>query len=824
MADDLKRVGIRLTADGATDFKQSLKDIAALSQESRSELKLAQSQYDENTSSVQKLADQQKYLSDQTDLYRDKVTLLTQQLAEMESAEDADQAAIEKKKTELNNAQATLNNYESKLKDVTDKIKSHSAQLKEWGDKISAVGDKVSKVGDTLTKTVTGPIVAIAGASVAAWKEVDEAMDIIVTKTGASGEALEEMQKVAENIATTIPTDFETAATAVGEVNTRFGLMGEELDKVSSQFIKFAEINGQDVNGSIDQVQATMAAWGIEASHTGTVLDLLNKVGQDTGTDVIKLAADLQTNKVVLDEMGLSITDAANFLGNLDKNGIDSSAMLAGLKKALQNATKDGVSMDAALAQLETTLKSGQTNTEAYQAAMELFGNKAGPAIAEAVQSGKISFEELQGTLTGFAGSVEETFEATLDPMDQMQPILNELKATGADLVTTAGPMIVELLSSLSGMVKGLCGWWSSLSDEQKVAVEKFALLAAAAGPLLSIGGRMISGAGTLVSTFGTISGSITAAGGIIPAIGALATAAAPFLIGGAIIAGVIAAGVLIYKNWDTIKEKAGQFKEGVTAHWEDLKEKTAAAFGEISERVTADMELARSQTTEKTLLIQSAIDGFKADGIVGSFTFMAENIRAKIEAAGGNVSGAVEGMQKVADAFNERGILGVFDLIKSGIGSRIDEARDKVDQAIQRIKGFLDFHWELPHLAMPHFSVSGSPNPLDWFTQGVPTLSVDWYAKAMNSARILTEPTVFGTSGGKLLAGGEAGNEVISGETHLMDLIRSAVRTESNSEINYGGFTFNIYPAPGMDEQTLAEYTMQYIQERIGMDKRVFS
>jgi phage-related minor tail protein len=136
--------------------------------------------------------------------------------------------------------------------------------------------------------------------------------------------------------------------------------------------------------------------------------------------------------------MGLSISDAANFLGNLDKNGVDAGTAMAGLKKALQNAAAEGVPMSTALAQLEGTLKSGATNTAAYQAAMELFGNKAGPAIAAAVQSGQLSFTELQGTLQDFSGSVEETFAATLDPMDQMQMTMNNLKLAGTELASSA--------------------------------------------------------------------------------------------------------------------------------------------------------------------------------------------------------------------------------------------------------------------------------------------------------------------------------------------------------------------------------------------------
>jgi hypothetical protein len=80
----------------------------------------------------------------------------------------------------------------------------------------------------------------------------------------------------------------------------------------------------------------------------------------------------------------------------------------------------------------------------------------------------------------------------------------------------------------------------------------------------------------------GSVSGAITAAGGLIPAITALATAAAPFLVGGAIIAGVIAAGVLIYQNWDTIKEKAQALWDKIKEVWEGIKNTIAGVVDKI--------------------------------------------------------------------------------------------------------------------------------------------------------------------------------------------------------------------------------------------------
>ena len=132
MADkDLKRVGLIFTADGVVDYKKSLKECSAATKENYQELKLAQSQYDKNTSVTTKLKDKQAYLAKQTEVYSQKVKVLTEKLSAQESAENKDEAAIRKTKAALAEAQAKLNGYQSSLNETTTQIKSHAAALEE---------------------------------------------------------------------------------------------------------------------------------------------------------------------------------------------------------------------------------------------------------------------------------------------------------------------------------------------------------------------------------------------------------------------------------------------------------------------------------------------------------------------------------------------------------------------------------------------------------------------------------------------------------------------------------------------------------------------
>jgi TP901 family phage tail tape measure protein len=230
---------------------------------------------------------------------------------------------------------------ENALESLTAEYKNFGTvsaqQLAQVGNKMQDIGNKMSSVGSTLTKSVTAPIMGIASASAVAWKEVDEAMDTVAVKTGATGDQLEATQDIVSSLATEIPADFQAVGDAVGEVNTRFGVTGEELKDLSAQFLKFAEVNGTDVTSSIDSMQAAMQAFGVETKDAGKFLDMINKAGQDTGVSVDKLADLMKTNSEALKSMGMNASDSAMFLANLDKNGVDASTAIAGLKTALKN-------------------------------------------------------------------------------------------------------------------------------------------------------------------------------------------------------------------------------------------------------------------------------------------------------------------------------------------------------------------------------------------------------------------------------------------------------------------------------------------------------
>lgn len=152
------------------------------------------------------------------------------------------------------------------------------------------------------------------------------------------------------------------------------------------------------------------------------------------------------------------------------------------------------------------------------------------------------------------------------------------------------------------------------------------------------------------------------------------------------------------------------------------------------------------------------------------------------INSAKSTVSSVVDSIKKkISDGFNsaKSTVSSVFDSISSKISSVMESAKTTVSNAIEKVKGMFNFTWSLPHISLPHFAITPSGWKFGDLLKGtIPKLSIEWYAKAMNSGMILNSPTIFGYDAktGQFLGGGEAGSETVVGTSNLMAMIRQAV------------------------------------------------
>ena len=590
----IKGITIEIGGD-TTKLQTALKGVESKLKDTQNALKDVNRLLKLDPGNVELLRQKQNLLNDAFEARKEK----------LETLEDAARQFADAAANGDDNARAQYDALQREIIDTRQEMERLTKEMKDFGsvaaqqiaaagEKVKELGGKIEKVGTGMSKYVTAPIVAVGAASVAAFNEVDEGLDIIVKKTGASGKALEDMEERAKNLATSIPTDFQTAGEAIGEVNTRFGLTGQALEDLSAKFVKFAQLNDTSVSGSIDSVQAAMAAMNVDASQAGIFLDTLNKAGQDTGVSMDKLTSDLTANATTLRGMGMSYNSAIGFLANLNKNGVDASSVMTGLKTALKNATKEGKTMGQAMNELMGKIKGAKSETQAMKIASELFGSKAGPAMAKAIREGRLSFDQFANAVQGAGNSIDETFENTLDPMDQFKLALNELKIVGMELVEAAAPMIRSIAETLKTAIGNVRKWWEGLSPLAQQTIIKVAAIAAAAGPVLIVIGKITSAVGTvmtwapqLINLIGTVKTALSALWGVM--------AANPIGLIVAAIAALVAAFIYLWNNceafrqfwidlWEKNKDVAKSVGEWLANAWKGLLDKARNIWSGITD------------------------------------------------------------------------------------------------------------------------------------------------------------------------------------------------------------------------------------------------
>lgn len=378
---------------------------------------------------------------------------------------------------------------------------------------LSSLEDSLGDIGKTLSATVTAPIVAAAAASVAAFRSVDASLDAIAIQTGATGSALEEMQGIATDIATSMPVEWGEVGDAVGMINSRFGVTGEELDDLSRDFLRFASINDQSVGSSVMNVSRVLAGFGMEASEATDVLDMLNVAGQRTGVDVGQLSEALATNAGTFAAMGLSAEEAASFMAQASLAGLTTAQSMTGLRTAVRYAATQGI-------ELSDVFEMVAENADDTALMTEVFGSRAAQSIGNAVSNGTISLTDFSSTLGNFSGSVEATFDETLDPIDNMTTALNSLKELGYELVNAWGPTIQQIADTVIPIIQSLTDAWTSLDPEVQQTIIDIALIAAAIGPIILLASKFIG-------AFQTIGGAVSSLGSHLANFGSSAASAA---------------------------------------------------------------------------------------------------------------------------------------------------------------------------------------------------------------------------------------------------------------------------------------------------------
>lgn len=288
MADNLQRVGLVFKADGTVDFNKSLKEITASIQENRSAFNLVKSTWDESTKTAEKLKETQKYLAEQTKDYSDKVTILSRQLDELESAENRDEKAIQNKRNQLNQAKTSLNNYKKGLEEVEEKLKSGSARMQDYAKKLDNLGEKAKSAGEKMggVSTAAAGLAGAVAATVPATAEYRKIMASLESSSELAGYSAEETEQTYKTLYGVLADD-QTAATTTANLQA-LGLSQGQLQELLNGTIGAWAKYGDSI--PIDGLAESINETAKTATVTGTFADVLNWAGTSEDAFNAKLA------------------------------------------------------------------------------------------------------------------------------------------------------------------------------------------------------------------------------------------------------------------------------------------------------------------------------------------------------------------------------------------------------------------------------------------------------------------------------------------------------------------------------------------------------
>lgn len=537
----------------------------------------------------------------------------------------------------------------------------------------------------TAAKIATG---LASGAVVAFGKSCVESAAAVKAQNAQFSAAFGELQDTATEA-------FNAMSEDTGILATR---LKSEGTKAFSQF-KGAGLDAADALERMDEftrLAADGAAYyDISLEETSELMRSFIRGNTEAGDRIGLFTSETQRNQVALDTLGKKYADCTE-------------------------AEKQMIMLDIASSIYESSGAMGQASREAdgyenvvgnLKESWVQFKAAIGTPILSAVVPVLQNITSGLTTMGQIAQQAGEKFEELKTRVQEAKQWMDEHQAATALLVTAFGALTLAILSyNAAALAKRA----ADIAETVSIA----ALIAMDYAHAVAMGVATVA-----TSAFGAVIGFVTS----------------PVTLLMLAIVALIAVGVALYQNWDTVKAKAGEVWNAVTSVISGAVSSAASfvseKFGNIKTTITTAWDSIKANTSNAINSVKTAIS---------------------------------TGMNAAKSAVSS-----VLDAIKSAFSSKLEAAKTVVKTVIDKIKGLFKFSWSLPKLKLPHISISGSfsLNP-----PSVPHFGISWYRKAMDNAMLLTNPTIFGMMNGNLLGGGEAGQEVVAGANTLMRMIQDAV------------------------------------------------
>lgn len=565
---------------------------------------------------------------------------------------------------------------------------------------------------------------------------------------------------------------FKSQLKEIGNVNLKAA--SEQVKAIGTNL----ETAGQKMQGISLAAAGVVAGLGAISYKAGTAADDLNTLSKVTGIGT----EELQKYKYAADLVDVSTEDIAKANKKLAKNAYDAANGSEAQAEAFEKLGVNVLDSNGQLKDSEqifqdviTGLSNVENETERAAIAQELMG-KSAANLNPLIEDGGETYKRVSDTLKNY--NLDYIDQETLDKANEFNDSIDTMKLLGTVAFAQVGSALASTLAPALEKVVDLVGrfanWLGNLDPRILTIVGSIAAVVAAIAPVLIVLGKVAMGISALINLIGVIG----------PAIGALS--AGPLVLIVAAIAAVIAIGVLLYKNWDKIKETAQKVGAKIKEIWTGVKTSLVNTVNSIKSSFSNAWNQIKSSAESIWNGIKSAAstawNGIK-NVIITPISEAIGKAREIIAAIKDVVGGAWDWIkEKTGNA---------WDSIKDRIISPFEWASDSIRNIVDWIKGLfpIDLSNFFGNIKLPHFS-------WDWMEIGefisIPKISIDWYKKG----GIFDSPTIAGI--------GEAGPEAVVPLDKFWDKLDN-IAAASGGEV-----TINVYASPGMNEEDLARKVEQ--------------
>ena len=610
MAGNIKGITIEFKGD-TSSLDKALRSISKETRSLDKELRTIDKALKFNPTSVELWSQKSKVLNERIKETEERLKLLKQAKEKADADPNVDKESAEYRQLcrDIEITENQLKRFNAELRKIGNvKLKALSEQFKQ-------IGKKATEVGKTLTTKVTAPLAAVGAASLKVGADFDTAMSQVAATMGKTVDEITELRDFAKEMGST--TAF--SATQAAEGLNYMALAGYSADEAMTMLptvLNLAAAGSMELATASDMVTDAQSALGLSAEETVELVDQMAKASSTTNTSVSQLGEAMLTVGGTAKMMKGGTQELSQVLGLLADNGIKGSeggtalrnillSLSAPTDKAAKQMEALGLdvfdasgnmrSMEDIIGDLGSALD-GMTDEERTQAISNIFNKRDLKSVNALLGTSAERWNEVGNAVANAGGAAEQMAETQLDNMAGSLTLLKSaLEGAGIAISDILAPVVKKIAEFVSGLVQK----FNELSPEAQKVIVVIGAIVAAIGPLVLIFGALASGIGSIIGLVGVV-GPILA--GLTVPFGAIV----------AVIAGVIAIGVLLYKNWDTIKAKAIQLKDNVVNAFNQLKARVTSIFNAIKTAITNPIQTAVNIVKTAINKIKSIINGAK--------------------------------------------------------------------------------------------------------------------------------------------------------------------------------------------------------------------